>query len=162
MEGVQSLALSTFLEWLVRVGPRWLVTRWLHITPERLAQSVSIQLRPRNPISVTSPGGIPTLDVSLVVHNYGPLDLELDRMVVDVWAGQPIAYGEVVDRYTVRRRGPGADEVRFVAILTAEAFQMWERNREQPNGTTTVHFRAYFESRVGRFMLRGQLEQDAK
>ncbi len=38
MEGVPQLALSTFLEWLVRVGPRWLVTRWLHITPERLAQ----------------------------------------------------------------------------------------------------------------------------
>jgi hypothetical protein len=93
---------------LLRVLPGF-VLRW-HFTPEKLAQLIYIDLRPRHDSALVDLGQSASFRLCLQAINLSPFSVELDRASFRFWCGgatlnasilkkQVIAPGEIVDLY---------------------------------------------------------------
>ncbi len=61
-------------------------------------------LREENPIAMSPGASISLIDLYFEVTNLSPLDLVLDRMLVEVWFGQPTFNTTLLRRHLVRGR----------------------------------------------------------
>lgn len=144
------LALKPFGEWAVRTLPTW-IGRWRYgLTPDKLAHAIYFHFPEGGGVQIGASGDVPSLDLALEVDNFGPLAVILDRIVIDVWAGQPIAYGVMADRRVVTMHGR-TGLISWRTTLAEGAVRRWEAHRNQPSASIDVRLRAYFDSRYGPF-----------
>ena len=136
---------SFLVERLYHFLPRWLERRML--PPANVQKEIRIDLRRQNPVSVQG-GEVPTIWLWFEISNLSQIDITLDRLLFDVWFGQPTLRGAILGRAEIAKRSTATD-IHFWTALDAQQVAQIKRYLGNPLPEVTVNFSAYFESRIG-------------
>jgi hypothetical protein len=129
------------------------------ISPLKIASKVEIDLRREHPIDINFGSEIPRLSLSFRISNLSPVDLVLDRLLIDLWFRQPTLRGAILERYGVRRNS-SRDDVYFTDQLTVSQQEQIRRHVDGKllSVPVTIHIKAYFDSRIGSVCVEKRLE----
>jgi len=146
------------LEVTVTLAPR-MIARLL-APPHRVARQVDLDLRRANPIDFSLNVEVPNVWLYFRVSNLSPVNLILDRLLIELWVGQPTFQGSTLRRVDVPAR-KSTEDVSFWTDLSTN--QVGQIQSKANNGLLTapvmLTLDAYFESKVGLVHVRKQLEQ---
>lgn len=121
-----------------------------------------VDLRGRSPIHIDATvSGIPSVRLWFEIDNRSDTDVELDRIVLDVWYGQPVAQGAFLHRQAIPARET-VDSIMFQAYMTAEQTSEVRRRAAEPStaGQLSVYVDSYFNSHLGSLHTRHAIERD--
>ncbi len=130
------------------------------VKPSQLASKVKIELRADTPIGLNLNTEVPHIEMYFEITNLSQFDLVLDRMLVEVWFGQPTFTAAILRRYLV----PGGEITRNVYLRQA----LNSNQRDQINGFSDpdhnrgfIHIllTAYLESSLGRIEVARNIER---
>jgi len=140
----------------------WLPTFLLRMTlrPEKVAAKIHIDLRGENPIDLSLNSEVPNVSVYFEITNLSPLDLTLDRLLVEIWFGQPTLVATLLRRYTL----PAGQITKNVflrhMLSNAQRSQIQDfMNSGGTRGQIHIYLTAYLESRVGRIEIERNIER---
>jgi excisionase family DNA binding protein len=115
-----------------------------------LESRLRVELRPLSPIQITLLPYNPEIRLWFRVDNRSDAEVELDRLLVEVWYPHPVAEGGILDRYTI---GPNQliDTPNFHAWLPPDKIEMMRRAAVDPTqyAELQIYVRAYFNTRIG-------------
>ena len=152
--------ISKVLEIVLVILPRWLISYF--ISRQKIADQVNIDLRSRNPIDISFGSDVPHIDIYFKISNLSLFNLVLDRLlIVDLWIGQPILHGAILERHDVPKRDI-KDGVYFIEQLSIpQQEQIRKRIKNKILSVpVTLHVKAYFESKIGLIYVEKRLEHD--
>jgi hypothetical protein len=116
-----------------------------------IAHQVDIDLRGDAAVTFQMTSQIPQLFLWFEVANRSPVDLQLDRMLLEVWINTPLIYGGPILNRVPLPSGKKLGNVYFAAMLSAG--QVAEiRRMTTPQGYidgVQVRVTAYFQAREG-------------
>jgi hypothetical protein len=128
--------------------------------PEDISSRVKIALLDNAPGGLYLGSQIPSVDLNFQITNLSAIDLVLDRLLVDVWFGQPTFGAALLHRYII----PAGEITQGVHIR-----QMLSDNQkaqvaafEAANGSAgglSIYVTAYFESKLGRIFVQQTIER---
>lgn len=132
----------------------------LLISPQKIASRVEIELRSANPIDISFGTEIPRLSLSFRISNMSLFDLVLDRLLIDLWVGQPTLRGAILERHKVPKRA-STDNVYFTNQLTAPQQEQIKthRNGQILSVPVTMNVTAYFDSKIGAVDVQTRFER---
>lgn len=137
------------LDWF----PSWLVRRFVRL--DSIARQVRLLPRSKTPLTFGLNEQTPAVRVWFQVENHSSIDLMLDRVVLDVWAGQPVAYGLMAHRTRIPKHSTMSQIPPFNGALTAPAIEQVKRHREEStNPTCSINASGYFDSKLGPFAVQ--------
>ncbi len=147
-----SLALPTQQQ----VKPKTTISRFpsfllrVLLKPEIVASKVHIDLRSENPIDLSLNTEVPRIDLYFRITNLSSLDLILDRLLLDVWFGQPTFTTALLRRYDV----PAGQITEGIFLRhhlnSAQCKQIEEFSHANgQRGSLHIYLTAYFQSRAG-------------
>lgn len=117
---------------------------------DALQSRLVVDLRPQSPIQIQL--AYPPHDIRLWfrVDNRSNVEVELDRLLVEVWYPQPVAEGSILHRHTI---GPNqlVDTLMFHAFLSqdmAETMRRYATDRTQYTALK-IYAHAYFNTQFG-------------
>lgn len=136
------------LDKLMSIIPRILLRTFY--SPKKIAGQVRIDLKGEKPINPFLSSPVPHLDLYFEITNLSNLELTLDRMLLDLWLGQPLLNGAILRRHHIPARNTIPD-IYFRSDLTNKQTQQIEPylRESPPSGSITLSARAYFESKIG-------------
>lgn len=122
----------------------------LMYSPNKIARQVRIGLRSEKPICPNLTREVPDIDLYFEVTNLSNLNLVLERLLVDLWFGQPTLKGSLLRRYCISPRSV-SQNICFNSDLTQAQCQYIDEflNSQGGRGRIHLHATAYFESKVG-------------
>jgi hypothetical protein len=129
--------------------------------PDDIRQQVVIGLRDNAPGTLYLGNPIPSVDLYFQITNLSPIDLVLDRALVDVWFGQPTFTVALLHRYSV----PAGEittgiHVRQMLSENQKAYIQAFEAAAHGMGQFHVYITAYFESKLGRFFVQTAINRD--
>jgi hypothetical protein len=143
------------VEQLICAFPRWVVRRIA--PPAQVASEVEIDLCRPNPVDVQYGAAIPYLGLGFRVTNLSRVSLTLDRMLLEVWFGQPTVKGHVLEPKVIPAR-----RSEFVYFREQLDVPQQEQIRKQANGKVielvAVYVDAHFLSVSGPVHVKAMLE----
>ena len=130
------------------------------IRPLTIASRVNIDLRGDTPIALSLSSEVPHLEMYFEITNLSQFDLVLDRMVVEVWFGQPTFTAAVLRRYLI----PAGEITRNIYLrqtLTSQQREQIEQFKrpDQNRGSLHIVLGAYFESSLGGIEVSKSIER---
>jgi len=134
----------------------------LFYKPDDIQERVVIALRDNAPGSANMGQPVPYVDLYFQITNLSPLDLVLDRALVDVWFGQPTFTAFLLHRYSVRAGEiTKGIHVRHMVTESQKAYiQAFDSATPGNRGRFYIYVTAYFESKLGRFFVQSSIERD--
>jgi len=94
----------------------------------------------------------PTVFASFQVENHSGVDLVLDRVITEVWAGQPVAYGVMAYRTRIPKHTTAGQIPSLRIALTEPAIEKVKSHREQQQPITyNLYGTAFFDCKLGSF-----------
>jgi hypothetical protein len=124
-----------------------------------LQRRVTVGLRDEHAVAAQLQNAVPAISVWFMVSNHSNEDLMLDRIVLSVWAGQPVVHGVMAHRTPVPRPET-VNIIYFEDMLTPAAvdqirkcMQAVRSGAAGGQGQYRIHGRAYFESAQGGFAI---------
>jgi len=128
--------------------------------PANVAKEVQIDLRGERPIDPLIGVSVPRIFIYFQVTNHSNFRLGLDRMLVDLWFGQPVLNGAILQRHWILPRTTNTD-LFFASDLTSQQLQQIEPYTKEspPAGRIIVSIHAYFESKLGRIEIKKRIER---
>jgi len=143
-----------FVERVWEFLPRLIARR---IAPlETVASEVRIELRPLVPIEIHFGSSIPSFGMCLRITNLSLVGLKLDRLLYEVWIGQPTVKASHLEPRKIARRS--VEDILLREQLTAEQqAQIRSQAKGQVVEDLTVNVTAYFESKNGPVVVKAQL-----
>jgi hypothetical protein len=146
------------LRLLVAKLPGWFI-RYFY-KPDKIANSIDIDLRSNAPINISFGMEIPEISLYFHIYNRSPFNLILDRLLIDFWVGQPTLKGAILRRYVIPK-GESVDNVYFSCPLTS---QQQNQIRGRCNGQllsvpVSLTITAYLESKVGMICLDKRIDR---
>jgi hypothetical protein len=128
--------------------------------PRKVANKVKIELRGENPINPCLGSSVPRIDLYLEVTNLSNLDLTLDRMLLDLWFGQPVLNGAILNRCNVPAKST-VKNLFFRSALTTRQIQQIKPYLQEspPSGSISLSVHAYFNSKIGSLEVEGRFER---
>lgn len=150
-----------------RIGPRRLESRFpgpilrAMYSPERAKEWVKIALRENAPGEIYLNNLPPFIDLYFQITNLGPVDLVLDRAVIEVWFSQPTFSAAILNRYKIPA-GEITDGIHLRQMLADNQKAQIESftQASQKGGRLHINITAYFESKLGRFSAHRSIERD--
>ena len=117
--------------------------------PQQVVSQVHIRLRENTPVAfnLTPSVEVPTLDLYFEITNLSSLDLILDRMLIDMWFGQPTFTDVLLRRYAIPA-GQITKNIYFRHELTSAQEEMIKHCRSD-GVPYTLYLTAYFLSSAG-------------
>lgn len=121
---------------------------------------IRIGLREDAPGTISLDADLPLINLYFQVTNLSPVDLILDRMLVDVWFGQPTFSVAVLDRLDVPA-GEITQGIHVRQVLAENQARQIEAFNAAAGRAGSLHIfvTAYFESRLGRFSVKHSIER---
>lgn len=119
-----------------------------------LAGRLFIDLRSMSPIQINLIGPLPEITLWFKADNRSALEVELDRLLVEVWFGQPITEGAVLHRHALRPNS-WDDSIHFHEYLSRDRADLLVQrldSKKSPGGGTTdlrLQLTAYFNTPFG-------------
>lgn len=128
---------------------------------QSLASRLFVDLRGTNPFQIQLAGELPDMRLWFKADNRSSLEVELDRMFVDVWFGQPVVEGWVLRR---TRIAPNEwDElVMFHQYMTrdqADAIRQRHANAHPSSSFLRLQLAAFFNTPFGSVEVQRSLER---
>lgn len=119
------------------------------LKPGQVASKVHIRLRENDPVALrlTPSVQVPSVSLYFEITNLSAIDLVLDRMLIDMWFGQPNFTGALLKRYAIPR-GQITKNIYFTHELTGTQEEQIKRSRSD-GIAHTLHLTAYFLSNAG-------------
>ena len=153
---VLSLLLDRLLQWM----PSLLLK--IFLKPEKLAAQVLIRLREERPIVLALTSEVRYLDLYLDITNHSPLLLTLDRLLIDMWFGQPTFTGAVLRRARIRPRETSFSVFHREFLTTGQRDQI-DRflASKEAKGRLMIHLTAYLDSKIGVIEVRRDVDREA-
>ena len=139
------------LDWL----PGWLVRRFVSL--DSVARQVKVLPRAKAPLNFSLNETTPSVRAWFQVQNHSGVNLVLDRIVTDIWAGQPVVYGVMAYRTRIGKHATTDHIPPFQAALTPAAIDQVQKQRQQQQQTPpiqaiyTMNATGFFDSKVGSF-----------
>ena len=135
-------------EKVLGILPRWLACRF--ISSQKIASQVEIDLRSINPIDINFGTEIPSLNLYFRISNLSLVNLFLDRLLIDLWVGQPTFQGAILERYDIPKRS-SREDVNFRHQLTLPQQEQIRRcvKDDLLSLAVTINVKEYFESKRG-------------
>lgn len=126
----------------------------------KIARQLQIRLRNGKPISVNLDGQVPTIDIYFEVMNFSNFSLVLDRVLIDLWFGQPTLKGCLLKRYKLSPRNI-SKPILYSSDLTQAQCSQIKRflDSDGTHGQISLNIIAYFESKVGLIELEQRFER---
>lgn len=129
------------------------------IKPEDVTSRVHISLRDKGGLQVSLGSVIPCVDLYFQITNLSTVDLILDRLLIDVWFGQPTFQAAMLTRHTIPA-GEITSGIHLRHMLADnQCKEVQARTADRSRVTITVV--AYFESDIGRIVVVKTIERDA-
>jgi hypothetical protein len=141
---------SFLVERLYHFLPRWLERRML--PPSKVQAEIDVDLRRLSPVNVSG-GEVPSVSLWFEITNRSQIVITLDRLLLEVWFGQPTFRGAILSRIEIQPRSTTKDAVYFWTPLDGQ--QVAQIKRYLESGTPgnpvaiTAEISAYFVSRLG-------------
>lgn len=153
-ETLGSFILGKALEFL----PAWSARRIVSL--KKVADQIEIDLRSSNAINICFGCEIPRVSVYFRISNLSQVDVTLDRMLVDVWFGQPTLQGAILQRYRLPK-GTSQNDVYFVSSLSIPQQEQIKKrvNGQLISSCVRISIKAYFDSRIGIVCIEKTFEQ---
>jgi hypothetical protein len=132
----------------------------IFLRPEVVSSRVDIDLRGENPIRLVLNAEVPYVDLYFQITNLSPLNLVLDRLLADVWFGQPTFTSAVLRRYEI----PAGQITRGVQLryqlASAQRKQIDEFAQSQgQRGAIHIYLTGYFQSRAGSIEIQKAIDR---
>ncbi|MFV2044557.1 MAG: hypothetical protein ACC700_15150 [Anaerolineales bacterium] len=153
---IQSALAQYLFEKLIVAIPRRLARVLLSL--ERVASQVVIDLGSANPIDISFGSSVPNITISFRISNMSPGDLQLDRLLVDLWIGQPTLQAAILHIHKIPRR----EEKELYLKAQLSGAQQGQIRREVRNGflpRLTIYVDTYLASKVGMVHMRKHFER---
>ena len=109
-----------------------------------------VELRPMSPIYIQLVGPSPDIRIWFRIDNRSDLQVELDRLLVEVWYPQPVVQGAVLHRYTISPN-ESFDEPNFHSWIAKDKAEMMIQaaaDRTQL-AELQIYVDAYFNTPIG-------------
>lgn len=131
-------------------------------SPEKIASQVRIRLRGERPIVPLLNSSVPHVDLYLEITNLSNIDLELDRMLIDLWFGQPVLNGAILERKLVTARSDDC-QIFFRSFISSLQISQIKSclDDNPPTGFITLTIHAYFNSKIGKVECECRFERRA-
>jgi hypothetical protein len=115
-----------------------------------LALRLSVELRPMSPINIQLVPPSPELRLWFRIDNRSDLEVELDRILVEVWYPQPVAAGAVLNRYTIPPN-QFIDTPQFHSWLSQDKVELMRRFAIDASqfAELQIYAQAYFNTPLG-------------
>jgi hypothetical protein len=144
---------------LIEILPAFLLRSF--IKPVTIASRVRLDLRGNTPISLSLSSEVPHIDMYFDITNLSRFDLVLDRMIVDVWFGQPTFTASILKRYLI----PGGEITKDIYLrhmLTSEQRSQIQRfdKPAESQGQIYIRLTAYLESPLGVMEVAKDIERN--
>lgn len=140
----------------VRWLPRFLLKRL--VPTDSLIEEVDIDLRSTNPINFALSKKVPELSVWLRITNRSLLEISLDRILMEIWVGQPLLWGGVFEPKTLEPRST-IEDVYFRSKLSNSQVEQIEANVDDGDiREISIQANAYFNSKSGPFNVETNLK----
>ena len=143
---------------LVETFPAFLLKAF--VKPSTIVSKVRLDLRGNTPIGLSLNSEVPHLDMYFDITNLSRFDLVLDRMIVEVWFGQPTFTASILRRYLI----PGGEITKDIylrqTLTSGQRSQI--HNFETPGqsrGQIHIRLTAYLESALGRIEVTKDIER---
>ena len=138
--------------------PGWLI-RYFY-KPDKIANFIDINLRSNGSINLHFGMEVPEIVLYFQVYNRSPFTITLDRLLIDLWVGQPTLKGAILKRYVIPK-GESLNDIYFSCPLTS---QQQKQIRDRCNGQLltvpiSLTITAYLESKVGLICLEKSIER---
>jgi hypothetical protein len=126
--------------------------------PASVKSQIEIALRNNVAGSVSLSSPIPSVELYFQVTNLSAIDLVLDRMLLEVWFGQPTFETAILDRYVIPA-GDISDGIHIRQMLTeSQKAYIAAFDARGTSSSMSIYIDAYFESKLGRFSVRKTIE----
>jgi len=137
--------------------PSFILSRLL--PPDQIKQKIDINLRNDNPINFDFAAQNPNVDIWFEIVNRSSLNIVLDRLLIEVWFGQPTFSASVLHRYDIPRTEK-VDNIRYWQNLTTDQIKLIKWCLSTTKGQVRIYLTAYFESKAGKIILRKDIERN--
>ncbi len=120
------------------------------LSPRRISDEIDIRLSGEKPIQVSLDRNVQRIDIFFELINRSHLHLVLDRLLVDLWFGQPTLRGAILERREVPSRKSIEGVLLRYALTTSQVAQIKDY-LESPDARGSIHLnvQVYFKSKVG-------------
>ena len=154
MKEIASIALGRVIDFL----PGFLIR--VLLPPRKQASRILIDLRGDSPINCILDGQLPRLDLWFAITNHTPLRLILDRLIADVWFGQPTFERALLVRQLVPPNSTVTDLLMRCELSAGQAARIAPyAQTPAPAPPITFHLTAYFHSKVGLLEVETRIER---
>lgn len=141
---------SYFTEKAIDKSPGWFARRTFH--PDQ----VVVDLRRQRPVDISFGRTVPRIEVAFRIDNRSHVDLVLERLVFDLWVGQPILNGVVWQRHEVPKHQDREDVFFWAPLIPSQVEQVRQQVKNGMIEETNLEVTAYFESRIGLVTVEGR------
>ncbi len=141
--------------------PIFLLRRILPL--ESIKNKINLDLWRRYPMRVSLSGSVPSIDIWFSITNLNPVDIQLDRLIVDLSLGQPLAYAFLVSRHNIPKFST-LNEIQLSMRGLSTAQIKWIESHSNASRSTdpfTLYIEAYFVTKIGWIKIKTDLQQQA-
>jgi len=123
-------------------------------------QQIDVDLRPQSPINIEFSTEIPQVSLWFNISNRSSLDLVFDRMLIEIWVGQPTIYSGSILRRFALPAGETEKDVYFPAHLAPPQQEQIKRRANEKGliDEVSINLTAYFQSERGWFEVRRHID----
>jgi len=138
--------------------PAWLICYFYG--PDKIAKLIDIDLRSNCPINFNLNADVPEISLYFYFNNRSPFDLILDRLLIELWIGQPVLNGVVLRRYVIPK-GEWRDNIYFSCSLTSQQQNQIKKscNGQLLSASISFSITVYLESKIGMVSVDKQIQR---
>ena len=148
-----------FLEKGLERTPKFILSRLL--PAEKLKGKIDIDLRAENPIDINTAKMVPSIALWFEVVNRSSLNLTLEKVLLEVWLGQPTFAGAILQSIVVPR-AERVKDIRFWQDLSSAQVEQYEWFKKTNQMEITIYLKAYFVSKIGTIVLEKPIKRQLR
>jgi hypothetical protein len=131
----------------------------MFLKPERVLPKIHIGLREELPIDLRLDADVSFIDLYFQITNLSPIDILLDRMLIEMWFGQPTFYSAILKQYVL----PAGEITKNIflryELSSAQVSQIKAFQTNGRRGSICLNLTAFFDSKIGRYEVRKNIER---
>lgn len=127
---------------------------------KEVAHQIELRLRSENAI-VVQKSDVPSIRIFLEITNLSSLELRLDRVLIELWFGQPTLDMTIMQRPILRPHSTLTDLLAVHYLSSVQQRQIEQFEAVQPGfGQIHMYMLAYFDSKVGPIEVKKTIERN--
>lgn len=149
---------SQFLSIVINILPGFVLR--ILVRPAHISRDLEIDLRSTTPLQVRLDKEIPDLSIWLRFTNKSAIPILVDRVLFEVWFGQPYVEGAMLKLVEIRSKQTLGDVQLSIKLsgVQDQAIRNWYAQTEVSRARVNIYLNLFCDCKVGRFMVSTQKE----